>query len=100
MHMAWWIVYGLAVARLTGLATTDVLTEPLRNRLLRRLDPDRGWHEQLAYLITCQWCASIWIAAAVIPTAYWLGTSPWLQIPAMVLAASHVTGITSSLGRT
>lgn len=99
MQAWWWIVYGLAVARLAGLITTDVITEPLRNSLLKRLNPDKTWHAQLAYLTGCQWCASIWIAAMIIPTAYWSGDTPWLQVPALILAASHLTGILSTLGR-
>lgn len=99
MQAWWWIVYGLAVARLTGLATVDVITEPIRRAVLVRLNEDRPGHVLVAYLLTCQWCASMWVAPLVIAPAYFAGHSAWLQIPAMCLAVSQVTGMTSTLGR-
>ena len=95
----WWIVYALAVARVTGLITTDEITRPARDALLRRLDPDRASHQQLAYLTGCPWCMSIWVAAAIIPAAWYAGDHPALAIPALVLAASYITGATATLGR-
>ena len=72
----------LATYRLTRLATTDVISEPVRMAVLRRvgaspppnidaattaqkiveeLDDPPG----LATLVTCRWCAGMWIAAGV-----------------------------------
>jgi hypothetical protein len=72
---------GMATYRLTRLATADVISEPVRMAVLRGLgatpssesdvltaqevveeldDPPR-----LATLVTCRWCAGIWIAAGV-----------------------------------
>ncbi|HEX7135557.1 MAG TPA: DUF1360 domain-containing protein [Iamia sp.] len=70
----------LATYRLTRLATADVISEPWRQAVLRRVglsssegpatpaaalveaedDPPR-----LATVVTCRWCAGIWIAAGV-----------------------------------
>jgi hypothetical protein len=70
----------LATYRLTRLATADEISEPWRQAVLRRVglssskdptipaearveaedDPPR-----LATLVTCRWCAGIWIAAGV-----------------------------------
>lgn len=44
------------------------------------------------YLLTCPWCASIYVAAAAAPLAYFWGSSPWLLVPALALAFSYVTG--------
>lgn len=114
-------VYALAVARVTRLINEDVLLDGPRERLVswawarrygrtetfaraedgtplgrmpywqvaRRLD---AAEPKLAYLITCPWCASIYVGAVAAPLAYWLGSSPWLFVPALALAFSYVTG--------
>lgn len=75
----------LATYRLTRLATADVISEPARHtavsRLLRASDhaPEAGAGQtaqqiveaqedppKLATLITCRWCAGMWIAAGVV----------------------------------
>ena len=75
----------LATYRLTRLATADILSEPARHsavtRLLRESDkepePDSEQTAQqlvetlkdppkLATLITCRWCAGMWIAGGVV----------------------------------
>lgn len=48
------------------------------------------------YLLSCPWCASLWLAAAAAPLWYWLGSSPWLLVPAAALAFSYVTGFLAS----
>ena len=50
-------------------------------------------------LLTCQWCMSIWVAALVMPVAWFWGQSPWALVPALVLAASQLTGMLAGLGR-
>jgi hypothetical protein len=75
------LVDGLATYRLTRLATADVISEPLRMALLRRTgaEPPPGQEDptaqeiveslddppRLATLVTCRWCAGVWIAAGV-----------------------------------
>lgn len=44
------------------------------------------------YLLSCPWCASIYVAAVAAPLAYFWGASPWLLVPALALAFSYVTG--------
>ena len=72
---------GLATYRLTRLATADIISEPVRMALLRRTgaEPPPGDEDptaqevveslkdppRLATLITCRWCAGMWIAAGV-----------------------------------
>ena len=94
----WWIVYALAIARATGLITTDYLTKPLRDWLFRKLNPDKTWHERLAYLIECPWCVSVWVAAALVPVAYWWGAHWSVQVAGLILAASQVTGLLATIG--
>jgi hypothetical protein len=75
------LVDALATYRLTRLATADVISEPVRMAVLRRVgaEPAPGSDDptaqevveglkdppRLATLVTCRWCAGIWIAAFV-----------------------------------
>jgi hypothetical protein len=77
------VVDGLAAYRLTRLATADIISEPWRRSVVDRLveggdePPADGATAQdvvdamtepprLARLITCRWCAGMWIAAGVV----------------------------------
>lgn len=92
-------MYGLAVARGTGLVTSDYLTKPVRDWLFRRLNPDKPWHERLAYLAECPWCMSIWVAAVFVPVAYVWGSHWSIQVAGLILGTSQVTGMLASTGR-
>jgi hypothetical protein len=75
------LVDGLATYRLTRLATADVISEPVRMAVLAHTgaEPPPGAEDptaqevvesmkdppRLATLITCRWCAGMWIAAGV-----------------------------------
>lgn len=54
-----------------------------------------GEESKLAYLVTCSWCTSIWVAGGVAPLAYHLGESPWVQVPAVALTLSYLSGVAS-----
>lgn len=124
---AMFVVYALAVARVTRLINSDVLLDGPRERvvswawrrrygsaLTRTRDEDgadlgmqpywqvvrrlNGIEPKLAYLITCPWCASIYVGAVAAPLWYWLGSSPWLLVPAAALAFSYVTGFLAQHG--
>lgn len=105
-------VYALAVARVTRLVTSDRLTEHPRLSLEARLwaryrrsvliPPEVG-NEDLdpplsVYLVTCPWCVSIYVAAVAAPVAYFWGDRPWLFVPALALAFSHITGLLAKNG--
>lgn len=93
-------VYALAVARVTGLIVSDTITEPVRDRVLLWLDDAPGSvGEWLGYLITCPWCAGMWISLAAAPAVWWFGDRPWMLIPALALAFSQVTGMIAGIGR-
>jgi hypothetical protein len=98
--MPLWVlaVYALAVARLTALVTVDWITEPARAALVRRLPANRAG-EFVSELITCQWCASIWVAAAAAPVVWWHSKDGWAIVAGLILAASQITGMMSQLGR-
>jgi hypothetical protein len=78
------VVDALATYRLTRLATADVISEPFRRSLVGRI---LGWSEEeiaaasptsveavdalesppkAARLLTCRWCAGMWIAGGVV----------------------------------
>jgi hypothetical protein len=91
-------VDALAVYRLTKLATADILTQPVRDRVIAtayatagraedvkdEIEHEGDWQNvvvaedptppKLAYLFTCRWCAGMWISFAVLAvrrTRWW-----------------------------
>lgn len=112
------LVAALAIARFTRLVTKDEFppVAALRDRLLARWPAeDTAFAEQadakvevfrvgevwvpershwLGDLITCAWCASVWVAAIVVPLTYWLG--PWFDWVLMVPAFSQIAGLLAS----
>lgn len=94
------LIHALAVARVTGLITTDTITEPVRDRIITRLDNRPATLGQfVSDLITCPWCAGMWVSLVAAPLVWFWGDSPVMLIPALALALSQVTGMTNSLGR-
>jgi hypothetical protein len=75
------VLDALATYRLTRLATADVISEPVRQAVLRKVgaEPPPGEDDptaveivdslddppRLATLVTCRWCAGMWIAGGV-----------------------------------
>lgn len=93
----------LATARLTRLVTTDVLTERFRQPVVKWLverPTDRRWlstlYGKLAYLIVCDWCASMYVATAVVGAWWAWGDTMWLTMVCAALAASYATGFLAS----
>lgn len=91
------ILIALATARLTRLVTSDILTGPPRDALLRRiLVKDTDVRSKLAYLLVCDWCASMYTGAATVGAwLAWHGNM-WFMGALAVLAASYVTGALNS----
>ena len=81
------VLYALAVYRLTRLVVADELTAGPRERILTRVQ-DRPL---LAYLVTCPWCISIWLALAWVLLASLLPPVAWYA--GAVLAFSAVAGL-------
>lgn len=86
------LVAALAAARITRLITRDTLTQPARIRAINWL----GAESMTAYLITCDWCAGMWVSAMVGSAAWMWRDSPWLQVPLMVLAIGELVGLIAS----
>ncbi len=85
------LLAALATARLTRLVTADKIIEPLRARVEQRYGSPED--SKFMYLITCDWCASFWIAVPVaVVTVLW-GEYAVVQIVLLALAASQVTGM-------
>ncbi len=55
-------VGALATYRLTRLMTTDVLTEPLREKLWEKYPPETS---KIGFIPTCDHCSAVYAAAAV-----------------------------------
>lgn len=99
------VLIALATARITRLITTDKIAETPRLRVQLYFEQrweertgkgsDDTWGSRFAYLISCQWCTSIYVAAGT--TA---ATSIFASVPLPVLtalAASSVTGLLAQL---
>lgn len=106
------LIDGLAVARLTRLVTRDRIADAPRRWLIREayawahapkvlrerdgdpldwptIDGERA--PKVAYLVTCPWCSSVWVAVAVVVARR---VAPrWWRPVAWALAASEVAGI-------
>lgn len=81
-------VLGLAVFRLTRLFTRDAIMSTMREKIWKKLPPHES---RLGYLLTCEWCLSIWFGSLVYLSSI---ISPTLtRAAATVLALSAVTGI-------
>lgn len=105
----------LATHRVSRLITRDALPiiaiprEAFASRWATFADapPDRKWESpsgktsnivmsSVAYLWECDWCVSIWVAAALTTLAYWLtplGDQHWYIAVLVGLAASTGTGL-------
>lgn len=77
------------VVRLTRLLVVDQITYGLRARLVVKLGPDNP----IAYLVTCSWCLSVWIGAAVWAAAYFYGSTDWWFVMAAAGTASLAAGV-------
>lgn len=91
------VVDALAVYRLTRLVVEDrvpfgPLREAVKRRALRDWDPTSVESPYLVELLSCRWCASVWVAMAVLV----LRRLPGWKYLARILAASAVTGLLST----
>jgi hypothetical protein len=110
--MMLFLVDALATYRLTRLVTEDVVSEPVREAVIRAIYRHRDgpsnntspftWSDlaltdvdppPLAYLLVCRWCASWWVAVLVV-CARRLTPGLWAPV-ADALALSGVTGLLS-----
>lgn len=82
----------LATARLTRMVTTDRIFLAPRVRLLRALVRRHGEDGLMPYLVTCDWCVSIYTGTSVAAAwVAWGDTRAFLAVAA-ALAFSYVAG--------
>lgn len=93
--MADWLLVVLtigAIMRLTRLVTADYITAPIRERLTDRWGED----SKRAYLLTCDYCASIYIAPIVAWVAVYWGDNRVIIIGLIALTASFIAGFVAA----
>lgn len=78
----------LAVFRLTKLVNDDEIFADVRDKLLDRFPPEST---KLGYFVSCPWCVSVSMGAAVV-LARELAPGPW-GLAARALSFSAVTGL-------
>jgi hypothetical protein len=86
-----YVIYLIAFARFVVLLTSDVITEPPRDRIVSALVERK--HNKIAYMLLCPWCISIWLAIPAAPIIYAYGHHWWLYVPAYGLALSAAAGM-------
>lgn len=87
MNLIRFIVFVLSVYRVTRLIIQDEILDGPREWVFDRIKPDG----KLAYLLTCYWCTSFWVA---IPFAILYITRPnGMMVAGLPLTASAVTGL-------
>ena len=82
------IITALATYRLTRLVTADKITEPIRDWITAR-------HDWFGYLVTCDWCLSIWVAPFPVLLMIKYPNSDSVMFFLGLLCASALTGLFS-----
>lgn len=77
--------------RITRFITKDTLAAGFRSWIGAHFGDD----SRAAYLVSCGWCTSIWVATVTALYASYLGGSPWFQAPAAALTLSYLAGLAS-----
>ncbi|MFF4490578.1 hypothetical protein ACFY0F_29605 [Streptomyces sp. NPDC001544] len=80
-----------ATCRMTRLLTKDTLAAGFRSHIADRFGDD----SKAAYLASCGWCASVWVATAVTVCLLALTDSIWFTAPATALSLSYLAGVAS-----
>lgn len=98
------LVYALGAVRVVGLITADEITSKLRARAIVWLMPEgragyATWRWVAAKLLTCAWCASIYVGITAAVVWYTVGDWPPLLVLAAGLAISQLAGMLSDVGR-
>lgn len=86
----------LATARLTRLVTTDRIFLAPRAWLLRKMIRRYGKDSLPPYLLTCDWCVSVYTGAGVAAAWVLAGETLWFQAPVAALALSYAAGFLAS----
>lgn len=76
------------IIRVTRIVVADEISRRPRLYVALKL----GVKHPLTVLITCTWCMSVWIAAAVCTAAWWWGDTQWWMLVALAATASLTAG--------
>jgi hypothetical protein len=88
MSIIEFIILGLAVFRLTRLFTRDTIVEDVRTKIWERHPPEST---KVGYLLTCEWCLSIWIGSLLYLSSILMPTTT--SVISTVLALSAIAGL-------
>ena len=80
------IIISLATFRITRVITTDVIFDVPRNKIWKKYPP----HTSIGYLLTCNWCMSIWVASLLVIC--------YTIIPTFTLALSSIFALSAVAG--
>ncbi|MCF3176898.1 MULTISPECIES: hypothetical protein [Streptomyces] len=80
-----------ATCRLTRFITKDTLAGGFRSWIADRFGDD----SKPSYLVSCSWCTSIWVAAAMTALTQWAGGTVALQLTTTALSLSYLAGLAS-----
>jgi len=88
---AWLLVFLIvgATVRLTRLVTADYLLHDVRDWLTERWGED----SHRAYLIGCDYCASMWLAVPTATVGWLWGDNRVVAIGLIALTASQIAGM-------
>lgn len=86
----------LATARLTRMVTTDRIFLAPRAWALRGLIRRYGEDSLPPYLLTCDWCVSVYTGGAVAAAWVLAGETLGFQAPVAALALSYAAGFLAS----
>jgi hypothetical protein len=113
------VVWVLAVARVTRLVNSDVVFDPVRLWVARRLSGAaraasecefsgrdglaarlrrvQGRWNAVSYFLSCPWCVSVWVAGLTAWIPLWHAGNVVAVYAGVVLAASHLIGVGARL---
>ena len=79
--------------RLARLLAIDEIFRPAREKIVGRFGEDG----QIAYLITCPWCISVWSSIPVAGLVVWFPDNRAVWAALLVLSGSGIAGIMQSV---
>lgn len=88
------VILVLAVFRITRLITTDEIFSKVRNMIWKKSPAYSGG---IGYLITCDWCTSVWVSSLVL-TMYKIATTPAVFVFG-IFALSGAAGLLSRISQ-
>lgn len=83
----------LASWRLARLFSVDEIFRPSREWIIGKAGED----SQIAYLVTCPWCLSVWSSIPVAAVVVWFPDNRAVWAALLVLAGSGIAGIMQSV---